>query len=54
MIEKELKERRLPPYKSREEMLEILMSEEYGYIPQKPDSVFFKEKSPPAGDLGGE
>jgi len=38
-----LEERRLPPLKSREEMLEILQKEEYGYLPPKPDSISFKE-----------
>lgn len=32
-----LKERNLPQFKSREEMLDILMREEYGYIPPKPE-----------------
>lgn len=29
----ELKKRNLPPLKSREEMMEILQREEYGYLP---------------------
>lgn len=38
-----LAERNLPPLKSREEMIEILQKEEYGYLPPKPDSISFKE-----------
>ncbi len=34
MIKEELKKRNLPPLKSREEMLEILQREEYGYLPE--------------------
>ena len=33
MINSELKKRNLPPLKSREEMIEILQREEYGYLP---------------------
>ena len=33
MIYDELKKRNLPPLKSREEMVEILQREEYGYLP---------------------
>ena len=36
-------ERNLPPLKSRDEMLEIMLREEYGYLPPKPDSLTFKE-----------
>ena len=41
MIEKLLAERKLPEFKSREEMLEILQHEEYGYMPQKPEKTEF-------------
>ena len=45
MINEILKERNISSLKSREEMLDILQSEEYGYIPKKPDSVTFSEDS---------
>lgn len=44
MLQKLLNERNLPPLKSREEMLEILQAEEYGYMPQKPDGLIFEVK----------
>ena len=34
MLKRELTNRNLPPLKSREEMIEILQREEYGYLPQ--------------------
>lgn len=37
-----LHERALPPLLSREEMLNILQREEYGYLPPKPDSLVFE------------
>ena len=39
MLEKMLAERNLPPFKSREEMIEILLREEYGYMPETPYTV---------------
>jgi len=39
MLQQLLKERNLPPLKSREEMLEVLQREEYGYLPPKPDAL---------------
>ena len=36
MLQKMIKERKLPPFLSKEEMLEMLMREEYGYMPPKP------------------
>lgn len=39
MIKETLKERKLPPLKSREEMLEVLLQNEYGYLPPKPDNL---------------
>jgi len=47
MLKEMLKEKNLPGLKTREEMLEILQREEYGYLPPKPDSVEFNviEKS---------
>lgn len=43
MLEKILKERNLPKFTSREEMLNVLLNEEYGHIPPQPDSVTYKE-----------
>ena len=43
MLKKLSDERHLPPLRSREEMLEILQREEYGYMPKKPDAVSFSE-----------
>ena len=45
-----LKERNLPELKSREEMLEILQREEYGYLPAPPEELRFEfvEKLSPA------
>ncbi len=39
-----LKERNLPPLKSKEEMLDILLKEEYGYLPPKPESISFESE----------
>lgn len=39
MLEEMLAERKLPQLKSREEMTEILLREEYGYMPETPYSV---------------
>ena len=36
-----LKERNIPQLKSREEMLQIMQEEVYGYLPAKPDNVSF-------------
>ena len=38
-----LKEKQLPDFLSREEMLDMILKEEYGYLPQKPDSVSYEE-----------
>jgi len=45
-----LKDRNLPPLLSREEMLEILQREEYGYLPAPPEELRFErgEKLSPA------
>lgn len=43
MLKQQLNERKLPALKSKEEMLDILLKEEYGYMPPKPDCVTFKE-----------
>ena len=39
MLEKLIKERNLPPLQKKEEMIEILQQEEYGYIPPKPATI---------------
>ncbi len=39
MLQDLLKERDLPPLKSRDEMIEILQREVYGYLPPKPDTL---------------
>ena len=39
MLSSVLKERNVPPLKSKEEMLDILFREEYGYMPPKPDKI---------------
>ena len=50
MIEKMLQERKLPPLKSREEMLEMLLKEEYGPLPPKPERLEWVEE--PLGKTG--
>jgi len=44
MLKDVLKERNLPPFKTNEEMLDILLKEEYGYMPPLPESVTFAEQ----------
>jgi len=41
MLKELLQERKVPVLKSREEMLEILLTEEYGFLPPKPDEISF-------------
>ena len=41
MFNELLKSKNLPPLKKREEMLEILFSEEYGYLPSAPEAIEF-------------
>ena len=43
MLKELLQKRNLPPLKSKEEMLDILLREEYGYLPPKPDKVTWVE-----------
>lgn len=43
MIREMLEERKLPPLKSREEMLNILLEQEYGYLPPKPEKLTWTE-----------
>ena len=50
MIEKMLQERKLPPLKSREEMLDTLLKEEYGFLPPKPERLEWVEE--PLGKKG--
>jgi len=45
MIYDIIKKRQLPQLKSRDEMLEILQREEYGYMPPLPESLSFEEES---------
>lgn len=42
MLNEMLAARRLPPLRSREEMLEILLREEYGAIPEEPETLTFR------------
>ena len=44
MISEMMRERNLPPLKSREEMLRILLNEEYGTMPPLPESISFEEE----------
>jgi len=41
MLKSLLNERNIPQFKSKEEMLDIIQREEYGYIPKKPDDVTY-------------
>ena len=41
VIREIIKEKQLPPFKSRKEMLDILQREEYGYMPPPPDKISF-------------
>lgn len=43
MLHAMINDRNLPELKSREEMLEILLREEYGYLPPKPEQLTFEE-----------
>ncbi len=42
MLENILNEKNLPPIKSSDEMLNILLKEEYGYMPPKPEGITYK------------
>ena len=44
MLHDIVEKRKLPKLKTRDEMLEILQREEYGFMPPKPESVTFIEK----------
>ena len=43
MLKEMIKERNLPAFKSKEEMLEIMKREVYGYLPPAPESIEFTE-----------
>ncbi len=43
MLKELIKERNLPDFKSKEEMLEIMKREVYGYLPPEPESIEFTE-----------
>jgi len=43
MLNQILESRKLPPLHSKEEMMDILFREEYGYIPPKPDKISWVE-----------
>ena len=44
MLKELLKERNLPELKTREDMLEILLEEEYGHLPPKPEKIDWEVK----------
>ena len=46
MLNELLKQKKLPALKSREEMLEILLEEEYGQLPPMPESLTFEDAGP--------
>ena len=41
MLSEILKERKLPPLRTREEMLDIIATDMFGYMPKKPDELTF-------------
>ena len=45
MFTEELKKRNLPPLKSKAEMLEIMLSEEYGHLPPVPSKISWESFS---------
>ncbi len=44
MLYEIIKEKKLPGFLPREQMLDILQREEYGYLPEKPESISFEEQ----------
>lgn len=44
MVTDKLKERNLPPFMGREEMLDVLLREEYGYLPPPPEKITWEVK----------
>ena len=45
MLKQILNDRKVPELRSREEMLEIMQKEVYGYMPPKPDRVEWTVKN---------
>jgi hypothetical protein len=45
MLQERLKLRNPPPLRSREEMLELLQQEEYGYLPSPPDAMTWESRT---------
>ena len=45
MLKEILESRGVPALKTREEMLDMLHKEEYGYMPPKPDKLCWEEKT---------
>ena len=41
MLKEIIREKKLPDFLSREEMLDIVLKEEYGYLPEKPEKMSF-------------
>ena len=46
MLSETLSKLNLPELKSREEMIDILLHEEYGYLPPKPQKLEFEKLGP--------
>ena len=44
MLKELVIEKNIPELKTRDEMLEILLTEEYGFLPPKPDQISFDIK----------
>ena len=42
MLKEKLKKRNVPELKSREEMLELVYTDLYGYMPPKPEKISFE------------
>ncbi|MBQ7338551.1 MAG: hypothetical protein IJW40_08905 [Clostridia bacterium] len=45
MLQEQLNQRKLPPLRSREEMLDLLQREEYGYLPSLPDTLTWENST---------
>lgn len=52
MLKKMLEQRKLPPLLSKEEMLDVMMREVYGYMPPKPDRITWEVKERIVRDFG--
>ena len=46
MFDKMIKYRKLPPLSNRDDMLEVLLKEQYGYLPPKPDKLEWTVSDP--------